>query len=104
MEYLDILDEQGNLTGKIDTRENVHKNGVIHAEVTAVLYTENKKILLQKRASNKKTYSGVWSTTGGHVLTGESKKEAIIREIKEELNLNVEIENIEELVSYHSIS
>lgn len=103
-EYLDILDEQGNKIGKTDTRENIHKNGIIHSEVTAVIYTENGAVLLQKRNSNKKTYAGVWSTTGGHVLAGESKQEAIIREVKEELNLDVKIQNIENVVTYHSIS
>lgn len=104
MEYLDILDEQGNKIGKIDTRENVHKKGFIHSEVTAVIYTENGTVLLQRRNSNKKTYAGVWSTTGGHVLAGESNQEAIIREVKEELNLDVKIQNIENVVTYHSIN
>lgn len=101
-EYLDILDEQGNKIGKTDTRENIHEKGLIHSEVTAVIYTETGKVLLQKRNNNKKTYGGVWSITGGHVLTGESKLEAIIREVKEELNLDVKIHNIEKVVTYYS--
>ena len=33
MEYLDILDENGNKTGKKDTRENIHRLGLLHSEV-----------------------------------------------------------------------
>ncbi|MBQ3414789.1 MAG: hypothetical protein IJH39_05440 [Clostridia bacterium] len=54
MEYLDVLDEQGNPTGKIETREIIHRKGLIHSEVTGIIYTENGKILLQKRNRNKK--------------------------------------------------
>lgn len=90
MEYLDILDENGNKTGEKDTRENIHKIGLLHSEVAAFIYTDTGKVLLQKRKSNKATYSGVWSITGGHVLAGENNEDAIIREIKEELNLDIE--------------
>ena len=90
MEYLDILDENGNKTGEKDTRENIHKIGLLHSEVAAFIYTDTGKVLLQKRKSNKATYSGVWSITGGHVLAGENNEDAIIREIKEGLNLDIE--------------
>jgi len=50
-EYLDVLDEQGNKIGKIDTRKNIHQRGFIHSEVTAFIYTENAAVLLQKRNS-----------------------------------------------------
>ena len=102
MEYLDILDENGNRTGKRDARENIHKLGLLHAEVAAFIYTETGKILLQKRKSNKATYAGVWSVTGGHVLAGENNEDAIIREIKEELNLNIEKEKVIFVTTYKS--
>lgn len=102
MEYLDILDENGNRTGKRDARENIHKLGLLHAEVAAFIYTETGKILLQKRKSNKATYAGVWSITGGHVLAGENNEDAIVREIKEELNLDIENERVTYVTTYKS--
>ena len=102
MEYLDILDENGNKTGEKDTRENIHKLGLLHSEVVAFIYTDTGKVILQKRKSNKATYAGVWSITGGHVLAGENNEEAIIREIKEELNLNIEKENVIYITTYKS--
>lgn len=102
MEYLDILDEKGNKTGEKDTRENIHKLGLLHSEVAAFIYTDTGKVILQKRKSNKATYAGVWSVTGGHVLAGENNEEAIIREIKEELNLNIEKEKVIFVTTYKS--
>ena len=102
MEYLDILDEDGKITGNKDTRENIHKLGLLHSEVAAFIYTDTGKVILQKRKSNKATYAGVWSVTGGHVLAGENNEEAIIREIKEELNLNIEKEKVIFVTTYKS--
>lgn len=102
MEYLDILDENGNKTGEKDTRENIHKLGLLHSEVAAFIYTDTGKVILQKRKSNKATYASVWSVTGGHVLAGENNEEAIIREIKEELNLNIEKEKVIFVTTYKS--
>ena len=102
MEYLDILDEKGNKTGEKDTRENIHKLGLLHSEVAAFIYTDTGKVILQKRKSNKATYASVWSVTGGHVLEGENNEDAIIREIKEELNLNIEKEKVIFVTTYKS--
>lgn len=102
MEYLDILDENGNKTGEKDTRENIHKLGLLHSEVAAFIYTDTGKVILQKRKSNKATYAGVWSVTGGHVFAGENNEEAIIREINEELNLNIEKEKVIFVTTYKS--
>ena len=102
MEYLDILDENGNKTGEKDTRENIHKLGLLHSEVAAFIYTDTGKVVLQKRKSNKATYAGVWSITGGHVLSGETNEDAIIREIKEELNINVNKDEINFVTKYRS--
>ena len=102
MEYLDILDEEGNKTGEKDTRENIHKLGLLHSEVAAFIYTDTGKVVLQKRKSNKSTYAGVWSVTGGHVLAGENNEDAIIREIKEELNLEIKNEQITFVTTYKS--
>ena len=47
MEYLDILDESGNKTGSKDTREYIHKLGLLHSEVAAFIYTNTGKVILQ---------------------------------------------------------
>ena len=51
-------------------------------------YTPNHKILLQKRTSISK-YGEQWSFFGGSIEKNESKEEAAIREIKEELDFDI---------------
>jgi 8-oxo-dGTP diphosphatase len=56
---------------------------------SAVLVERDGKFLLGKR--NKKNYRGYWVIPGGGVRWGETIKEAGVREIKEETNLDIEI-------------
>lgn len=55
----------------------------------AVVFIKNNegKYLIQKTSKEK---NNIFSSTGGHVLHGENPLDAIIREIKEELNLTVQ--------------
>ena len=46
------------------------------------------KILLTQRSLNK-SHGGMWESTAGHVLSGESDLEGIQREVKEELGLDI---------------
>ena len=56
--------------------------------VAGVILNEAKnKILLIKRADSM--WGNVWSIPGGHVEFGETAKEALIRELQEELSLGV---------------
>jgi len=56
--------------------------------VAGIILNEAKnKILLIKRTDSM--WGDAWSIPGGHVEYGESVKEALIRELREELNLEV---------------
>ena len=90
MEYLDVLDEQGNPTGKKKLRDDVHREGDWHACVQLWLVNSKSQILLQKRSKNVKTWPGRWAfTVGGHVLAGEKLEDALVREMFEELGLEM---------------
>lgn len=58
--------------------------------VTAIII-ENNKVLMQRRTDNVSTHEGKWTTPSGMVEINEHPADAIIREVKEELNLDVEI-------------
>lgn len=91
MEYFDILDEKGMYVGKVETRENVHKTGLWHKAVVVFIINSKEQVLLQKRSNTKKLWPNMWDiTAGGHVLAGEFGFEAIIREAKEELGIDLE--------------
>jgi 8-oxo-dGTP diphosphatase len=62
-------------------------------EVVAALIEKNKKILLCQR-KEKDVYGLLWEFPGGKVERKESFFEAIRREIKEELNLEIESNKI----------
>lgn len=53
-----------------------------------VLYTESGKILLQERKGFSK-FGEVWTFFGGKIEEGETPLDAVVREIKEELNFEL---------------
>jgi 8-oxo-dGTP diphosphatase len=65
--------------------------------VTAIIPFPNKKILLVKRGTVP--FRGYWALPGGRVEKEETIQEAVIREVKEETGLEVEI--IRKIGEYH---
>ena len=63
-----------------------HKN--IKIVVSLALINDTDEILLSKRPKNKHL-AGFWEFPGGKVETGEVPEIALIREIKEELGINI---------------
>jgi len=65
-----------------------------------ILFDRNGKILLQNRKIMSK-YGEEWSYFGGKIESGESPEEAIVREIKEELEFNLkDFKFLKEYVAY----
>ena len=63
-----------------------HKN--LKIVVSIALINNENKILLSKRPE-KKHLSGFWEFPGGKVEEGETPEKALIREVKEELNIDI---------------
>jgi len=100
MEYLDIVDENNELTGKTEERNIIHEKGIWHREVAVWIMNEKGEMLLQKRASTKKQEPNKWAICAGHVDAGETVESAIIREMEEELGIKVSIDELEFLNTY----
>lgn len=104
-EKFDVLNEFGEFTGEVATREECHKKGLWHRAVYAFIIDKNSNILLQKRSAKKKLWPNMWDVTvGGHVDTGEFGRQSLIREVKEELGIDITDDDIKYLVGSSSIN
>lgn len=89
-EYFDVLDEDGNYIGRIETREKCHKEGLVHKAVAAFIINSKNQVLLQKRSKEQRMWPNMWDlSSGGHVDKGEFGFQAIKREVKEELGIEI---------------
>lgn len=92
-ELIDVVDENGYPTGKIVDREFAHLNGIWHR--TAHLWLARIKngeiqVLLQKRSKDKESYPNCFDiSSAGHIPAGDDYKISAIRELKEELGIQV---------------
>lgn len=60
--------------------------------VTAAILEDNGKYLIARRGPGQ-NLEGFWEFPGGKVEPGELLEECLVREIKEELNLDIEVLN-----------
>lgn len=98
MEYLEIVDEENNFTGKTEERDIVHAKGLWHREIAVWIMNEKGEVLLQKRSPTKKQGANNWSTScAGHIDIGEEPKKSAIREIREELGIPVKEDDLKHL-------
>jgi|SRR5690606_6272253 len=68
---------------------------------TIFISTKTNRVLLNLRAPHK-THSMCWSLWGGMMEDGEQPKEALLRELREEMNLEPDIEKIYPFDVYQS--
>ncbi len=94
MELIDIVDENGNFTGQIMDKEEAHDKNLLHNEVAVFIINDHKQVLLQKRSANKRFNPNKWALCAGHVDTGESLENAALRELNEEVGINISINEL----------
>ncbi len=87
-EKLEIVDKEGNVIGLAE-RSELHRNpGLVHRVVHVLVFSNDGKLLLQKRSMKKDVAPGKWDTSvGGHVGPGEDVVSAARREMEEELGI-----------------
>ena len=57
-------------------------------KAASAIIIKNKKILLVKRSNYTNVFPNTWACPGGRANSNETPKEAVIREVKEEVNLD----------------
>ncbi len=94
MELLDVYDSHGNRTGRTVVRgdKTVKLNENEHIAVGVIFIENNKNEFLIQKTSKEK--GGEFSSTGGHIDSGETPLTSIRREVKEELGINVDNDDI----------
>lgn len=66
--------------------------------VAAVTYDKNDNILITQRVDGE--FNGLWEFPGGKIEANETHQEALIREIKEELNIDIKVGDFITTVNY----
>ena len=93
-EIWDIYDIDRKVTGKFHRRGDELKPGEYRLVVHVCIFNSKNQLLIQKRQSNKKIFPGMWDlSAGGSALAGENSRVAIMREAKEELGIDIDLNN-----------
>lgn len=91
MEVRMLYDQNRRPTGKTIQKGEKVPEGLFYLVVAIAIETKNKKFLIQKRSKEK---GGMWATTAGHPFANENSLEGIQREVKEELGLDIQNEEL----------
>lgn len=98
-EMIDEYNKIGEKIGVVD-KEIAHRDGLWHKAIHVWIINDKNEVLLQYRCSEKKLYPNMWDVSfAGHIGAGESSVEAVIREGKEELGIDVDLERLEFLMT-----
>lgn len=103
-ELWQVLDREGNPTGEIMKKydQKVFERGFYHLGADVWIINSKNKILIQKRSPLKKLEPNVWAMTGGSVILGENSLKTIVREAKEELNIDIDESNLKLITKFRT--
>lgn len=89
VEYFDLCTKDRVPLGKTGVRGIKPGADEYHLVVLAILVNREGRVLLTRRSA-RKIAGGLWECTAGSVQAGETSRKAIVREVKEEIGLDVE--------------
>ncbi|MCI6075337.1 MAG: NUDIX domain-containing protein [Bacteroidales bacterium] len=88
LEIFPVVDEEGNVTGRVTRGEAHDGRKVLHPVVHLHVFNSKGELYLQRRPHWKDIQPDRWDTAvGGHVDYGEGIAEALRREAREELDI-----------------
>lgn len=90
MELWDLYTKNRVKTGEIHKKEDPMPKDRYHLVVNAWLKNSEGKYLISKRSKTKSKNPLMFETVGGAALKGENSIEAIVREVKEEIGIDLD--------------
>ncbi len=94
-ELLDLVDRHDRVIGTVRKRETERDPALIHREV-AILIHRDRQLLWQQRSAAKTVMPLSWDLAcAGHVGSGDQPFAAAHRELREELGLDIELQQLE---------
>jgi isopentenyl-diphosphate delta-isomerase type 1 len=88
-EIFDVVNDDDEVIGQ-ERRSEVHRRGLQHRAVHVLIFNARGEVFLQKRSQKKDTFPGAWdSSSSGHLDQGESYDACAVREVYEELGLEL---------------
>ena len=94
MELVDVVDMNGNPTGVVLDKKEARERNLIYKVIVVFVINDSKQVLFQKRSANLRYMPNRWALCAGHVKASEGLEDAAIREVKEEMGLDVSKEKI----------
>ena len=101
-EYREVFTRDGVSQGRIVPKHAPVNEGDYFKQILVILKTKDSpapgegvgKYIMQQRSLKARYYAGMWDATGGSVKAGETPEEAAVREVKEELGIDITVKDL----------
>ena len=92
-EQLILVDENDVEMGHIDKQSAHDANGLLHRAFSLFIFNPDGKLLMQQRSADKRLWPNYWSNSCcSHPRRGETMQQATSRRLRDELNIDAELE------------
>jgi isopentenyl-diphosphate Delta-isomerase len=93
-EIFDVVNERDEVIDR-QPRSEVHRLGLKHRAIHVLVFNSRGETFLQKRSMTKDREPGKWdSATSGHVDSGEDYDACAVRELREEIGLDIQAQAV----------
>ena len=98
-ELWDIIDKNGDETGRVHERGKPLRKGEHHLEVSVWIENDKGEYLISQRSPGK-LFPKLWECTGGSAVAGDDSLTTALKEVKEEIGVILEPQN-GQLIKHH---
>jgi isopentenyl-diphosphate Delta-isomerase len=93
-----LVDRDDNVVGA-EEKIRAHREGKLHRAFSVFVFDEDRRLLIQRRATGKYHSAGLWSNTCcGHPRPGESTGNAAARRLPEEMGFSCQLRHAFQVV------